>query len=83
MTPVASPAQFPFTDGGVRMKFVPAQNEGFRELSLAASHPVVYFPTPGVHEPDGLFDATVGVELFRNSVLTLDFHNLTVSVRKG
>lgn len=74
---------FPFTDGGVKMKFVPAQDEGFQQVSLASTGSAVYFPTPGVHQPDALFDATVGVELFRDSILTLDFHNLTVSVRKG
>src|SRR5215469_15601459 len=74
---------FPYTDGGVKMKFAPAQGEGFHDLSLAVSHPVVYFPTPGVHEPDALFDATVGIALFRDAVLTLDFHNSTVSVQKG
>ena len=35
----------------------------------------VYFPTPGVHEPDALFEATVGLPLLRHSVLTLDFHD--------
>lgn len=74
---------FPYTDGGVKMKLAPAQNEDFHGLSLATSHAVVYFPTAGVHEPDALFDATVGIELFRDSILTLDFHNLTVSVQRG
>ena len=40
----------------------------------------VYFPTPGVHEPDGLFEATVGLGVFGKSVLTLDFHDKTLSV---
>lgn len=74
---------FPYTDGGVKMKFAPAQDEAFHGLPLAASHAVVYFPTPGVHEPDSLFDATVGIALFRDTILTLDFHNLTVSVQRG
>lgn len=74
---------FPYTDGGVKMKFAPAREEGFKGISLAGASSRVYFPTPGVHEPDGLFDATVGIELFRDAILTLDFHNLTVSVQKG
>lgn len=75
--------EFPYTDGGAKMKFAPAQDESFHGLSLASSHPVVYFPTPGVHEPDALFDATVGIALFRDTILTLDFHNSTISVHKG
>jgi len=74
---------FPYTDGGVKMKLAPAQNESFHGLSLAASHPLVYFPTAGVHEPDALFDATVGIGLLGDTILTLDFHNSTVSVQKG
>jgi hypothetical protein len=71
---------FPFTDGGVKMKEAPAEKEGFRGLTLSGPAPLVYFPTPDVHEPDGLFDATVGLELFYRAALTLDFHNMTVSV---
>ena len=74
---------FPFTDGGVKMKFAPARDESFNGVSLGGDSPTVYFPTPGVHEPDALFDATVGIALFRDTILTLDFHNLTVSVQKG
>lgn len=74
---------FPYTDGGVKMKFAPAREESFHGIPLATSGALVYFPTPGVHEPDGLFDATVGIALFRDAVLTLDFHNMKVSVQKG
>jgi hypothetical protein len=73
---------FPFTDGGVKMKEAPAEKEGFRGLTLSGPAPLVYFPTPDVHEPDGLFDATVGLELFYKAALTLDFHDMTVSVEK-
>jgi hypothetical protein len=73
---------FPFTDGGVKMKEAPAEKEGFRDLTLSGPAPLVYFPTPDVHEPDGLFDATVGLELFYKAALTLDFHDMTVSVEK-
>lgn len=74
--------EFPFTDGGVQMKEAPAQEEAFHELALSGPAPLVYFPTPDVHEPDGLFDATVGLGLFSHSVLTLDFHDMTISVAK-
>ena len=71
---------FPFTDGGVQMKEAVAKKEGFRGVSLGPKIPLVYFPTPDVHEPDGLFDATVGLEMFYNTVLTLNFRDMTISV---
>jgi hypothetical protein len=73
---------FPLTDGGVNMKVAEAQQEGFRGIILAKESAKVYFPTETVHEPDGLFDATVGLELFRDAVLTLDFHDMTIGVVK-
>ncbi len=73
---------FPFTDGGVKMKEAPAEKEGFRGLILSGPAPLVYFPTPDVHEPDGLFDATVGLELFYKAAVTLNFHDMTISVEK-
>ena len=71
---------FPLTDGGVTMKEATANKEGFHGLSLGPRIPLVYFPTPDVHEPDGLFDATVGLEMFYNAVLTLNFHDMTIEV---
>ena len=73
---------FPFTDGGVKMGEAPAEKEGFRGLTLSGPAPLVYFPTPDVHEPDGLFDATVGLELFYKAAVTLNFHDMTISVEK-
>jgi hypothetical protein len=73
---------FPFTDGGVKMKEAPANKEGFRGLVLSGPAPLVYFPSPDVHEPDGLFDATVGLELFYKAAVTLNFHDMTISVEK-
>lgn len=74
---------FPFTDGGVQMKEAVGSKEGFHAIALGPRIPLVYFPTPDVHEPDGLFDATVGLELFYNAILTLDFHDMTISVQKN
>jgi hypothetical protein len=71
---------FPFTDGGVDMKVAAVQSESFHGNRLGAAKPKVYFPTPGVHEPDGLFDATVGAAFFRGSILTFDFRDGTISV---
>ena len=73
---------FPFTDGGVQMKEALAQKETFRGVTLNGTAPLVYFPTPDVHEPDGLFDATVGLDLFYNAVLTLNFHDMTISMER-
>jgi hypothetical protein len=73
---------FPLTDGGAAMRVADAQDEGFQGITLAKEGAKVYFPTEAVHEPDGLFDATVGLELFRNTILTLDFHDMTLSVEK-
>ena len=64
------------------MTVAEAQHEGFRGIILAKEGAKVYFPTETVHEPDGLFDATVGLELFRDAVLTLDFHDMTIGVVK-
>jgi hypothetical protein len=64
---------FPFTDGGVEMIEGTASVESFgvKELKKDVA---VYFATPKVHQPDGMFDGTVGHELFAGHVLTLDFH---------
>jgi len=74
---------FPLTDGGVNMKVAQAQQEGFHGIILAKEGAKVYFPTETVREPDGLFDATVGLELFRDVVLTLDFHDMTIGVTRA
>jgi hypothetical protein len=73
---------FPFTDGGVQMKVAPVEKESFHGLSLGVSAPLVYFPTPDVHEPDGLFDATVGLGLFYGTVVTFDFRGMTITIAK-
>jgi hypothetical protein len=73
---------FSLTDGGVNMRVAPAQKEGFRGTTLLQDGAKVYFPTETVHEPDGLFDATVGLELFRDAIVTLDLHDMTISVQK-
>jgi len=73
---------FPLTDGGAAMRVADASEEGFQGITLAKEGAKVYFPTETVHEPDGLFDATVGLELFRDTILTLDFHDMTLSLAK-
>jgi hypothetical protein len=64
---------FPYTDGGVDMMKSQAEDEAFGSRVLAAKPPV-FFATPAVHLPDGMFDGTVGHGLFKDIVLTLDLH---------
>jgi hypothetical protein len=73
---------FALTDGGVNMREAPAQSEGFHGTTLLRAGAKVYFPTEAVHEPDGLFDATVGLELFRDTVVTLNFHDMTIALHR-
>jgi hypothetical protein len=69
----AKTRMFPFTDGGVPMMESTATKESF-ENQLLRKNATLYFATPKVHLPDGMFDGTVGNELFLGHVLTLDFH---------
>ena len=69
----AKTRMFPFTDGGVPMMESTASKESFVN-QLLRKNATLYFATPKVHLPDGMFDGTVGNELFLGHVLTLDFH---------
>jgi len=61
---------FPFTDGGVDMLKSSAP-QAFAGKPLGDQS--VYFATPGIHIPDGLFEATVGMKLLTGRVVTFDF----------
>ncbi|MGE5625375.1 MAG: hypothetical protein ACM3ZT_07495 [Bacillota bacterium] len=76
----AKPRNFPITDGGVDMLGAEVDSTGFAGAVLA--HPAtVYFHTPNVHQPyQDRFGGTVGNEFFKESVLTLDFHDMTLDV---
>jgi hypothetical protein len=63
---------FPYTDGGVDMLEGTASHESFNGKTLLA-RAQLFFPTPKVHQPDGMFDGTVGNELFNGHRLTFDF----------
>lgn len=67
---------FPFTDGGVPMIEGRAKTEAFGETVLARDAPL-YFATPTVHTPDGLFDGTVGMGLFAGHIVHMDFKSQT------
>jgi hypothetical protein len=63
---------FPFTDGGVPMIESKAARESFAGADLMTGAPL-YFATPKVHTPDGLFDGTVGNALLTGHRVTFDF----------
>jgi hypothetical protein len=65
--------RFPFTDSGVDMIEGKADRESFGDKDLLKDAPL-YFATPQVHLPDGMFDGTVGGELFWGRSITFDFH---------
>jgi hypothetical protein len=74
--------EFAYTDGGVKMRKAPARWIAFAGQTLARNA-ALYFPTPGVHQPDGLFDGTVGLALLGDKIVTLDFHDKTISIANG
>ena len=65
---------FPYTDGGVEMIEGKAKTEAF-DTGVLQKDGTLYFATPKVHAPDGMFDGTVGQELFQGHVVTMDFHS--------
>jgi hypothetical protein len=68
---------FNYTDGGVDMMETSTASEGF-ESEVLAKNPHLYFAGPKVHLPDGLFDATVGVELMQGSAFSLDLKGMKI-----
>ena len=72
---------FAYTDGGVDMLKGAAKNVSFAGLSLVET-PAVYFATPEVHTPDGMFDGTVGLGVLSGAVVTFDFRDDWMSVGK-
>lgn len=66
---------FKYTDGGVHMRQAESRTQAFGQTVLAKDAPL-YFATPEVHLPDGMFDATVGHALLEHSVLSLDLHDM-------
>ena len=77
-----APTLFKYTDGGVNLLAGHAGEIRFGKRVLASMN-TLYFVGDGenpVHQPDNLFEATVGNALFANSVVTLDFHAMTIDV---
>jgi hypothetical protein len=81
-----TPKYFPDTDGGVNMLAAKATSLGFDKTVLDGNKPTLYFVGDGknpVHQPDNLFESTVGNALFAHSVVTLDFGSMTLDVKPG
>ena len=79
-----SPELFRYTDGGVNLRAGRSDSIGFGKRGLLGGAGTLYFVGEGanpVHQPDGMFEATVGNALFAHSVVTLDFHAMTIDVR--
>ena len=79
-----APELFRYTDGGVNLLAGRSDSIGFGKSGLVGGAKTLYFvgdgPNP-VHQPDGLFEATAGNALFAHSIVTLDFHAMTIDVR--
>jgi hypothetical protein len=52
-----------------------AHRETFGSQKLAGDNSPLFFAPPQMKVPNGVFDVTVGQELFQSHVLTLDFHS--------
>jgi hypothetical protein len=79
-----APELFRYTDGGVNLLAGRSDSIGFAGHGLVGGAKTLYFVGDGknpVHQPDGLFEATVGNALFANCVVTLDLHAMTIDVR--
>ena len=75
---------FKYTDGGVELLAGRSDSIGFGKRGLVGGAHTLYYVGAGknpVHQPDGMFDATVGNALFSNCVVTLDFHAMTLDIR--
>lgn len=71
---------FPFTDGGVSMLQGGDGELGF--VGERLGRVPLCFPTPGVHEPDGFFEGTIGLAGLAETVLTIDLHSRTVGLER-
>ncbi len=65
---------FKYTDGGVPMREGNAHTEAFGSKALA-HNTAIFFATPQVHVPDGMFDGTVGAGLLIGHVVNIDLHS--------
>lgn len=79
----AKPEFFPYTDSGVELRALPMPRLAFGGRAFAPKQAALYVPDENatLRQPDGLFDATAGNALFARSVVTLDFHAMSVKVK--
>ena len=81
-----APELFRYTDSGVSLLAGRSDSIGFASHGILGGARTLYFVGEGanpVHQPDGMFEATVGNALFTNSIVTLDFHAMTIDVRNA
>jgi hypothetical protein len=78
--PSAPKESFPFTDD--RVDVLRGAQADVRFGNLALGHVPLYFPTPGVHEPDGYFEGTIGLVGLAGTVMTLDLHDQTIELER-
>ncbi len=79
----AKPRNFPITDGGVDMLGAQVDSTGF-DGTVLSKPATVYFPTAKVHQPYmDRFQGTVGNEFFKDCVVTMDFHDMTLDVSRA
>ena len=79
-----APELFKYTDGGVELLAGRSDSIGFGKRGLVGGAHTLYYVGMGknpVHQPDGMFEATVGNALFAHCVVTLDFHAMTLDIR--
>jgi hypothetical protein len=77
------PKFFPYTDGGITLNESAFGQVSFGTVVLESTPARIYFPGSGknpVHQPDGLFEATVGNALFVRQIVTLDFRTMEIYV---
>lgn len=74
---------FPYTDSGVDLRALPMPKLAFGGRAFAPKQAPLYVPDENatLRQPDGLFDATAGNALFARSVVTLDFHAMSATVK--
>lgn len=74
---------FRYTDGGVNLGASQTAAIGFgrHEIARNATVYVVGEGAVPVHQPDGFFEGKVGNALFAHSIVTMDFHAMTMDVK--
>jgi hypothetical protein len=73
---------FPFTQGGIELLRTTGASESYRGISLLADAPL-YFTPSDEGFPKMQFDATIGLGLLSQAVVTFDFKAMRMWLTKG